>query len=142
MDSCYIYCSCMIYKTSIFTAVQVFILLQLFNVTFTYCCVVGNILVIALQILLQNEFLDFSNRTVDCLFNSKCCDELSRLALYISPRLPIILFLTAPLYIPYVGKFWQIWRTVGNLPKFFPPIFINARVFNKLPTDLPTHQRL
>ena len=29
------------------------------------------------------------------------------------------------------GKFW---RTVGNSSKFFPPIFINARVFNKLPT--------
>ena len=26
---------------------------------------------------------------------------------------------------------------VGNLPKFSSPIFINARVFNKLPTDLP-----
>ena len=32
------------------------------------------------------------------------------------------------------GKFG---RTVGNSPKFSPPIFINARVFNKLPTDLP-----
>ena len=35
------------------------------------------------------------------------------------------------------GKFWRIWRTVGNSPKFSPPIFINPRVFNKLPTDLP-----
>ena len=35
------------------------------------------------------------------------------------------------------GKFWRIWQTVGNSPKFSPPIFINARVFNKLPTDLP-----
>ena len=39
--------------------------------------------------------------------------------------------------LPYVGKFWQIWQTVGNSPKFSPPIFINARVFNKLPTDSP-----
>ena len=35
------------------------------------------------------------------------------------------------------GKFWRIWRTVGNLPKFSPPIFINARVFNRLSTDSP-----
>ena len=35
------------------------------------------------------------------------------------------------------GKFWRIWRTVGNSPKFSPPIFINARVFNILPTDSP-----
>ena len=35
------------------------------------------------------------------------------------------------------GKFWRIWRTVGNSPKFSPPIFINARVFNKLPTNSP-----
>ena len=35
------------------------------------------------------------------------------------------------------GKFWRIWRMVGNSPKFSPPIFINARVFNKLPTDSP-----
>ena len=35
------------------------------------------------------------------------------------------------------GKFLRIWRTVGNSPKFSPPIFINARVFNKLPTDSP-----
>ena len=39
--------------------------------------------------------------------------------------------------VPYVGKFWRIWRTVGNSPKFSLPIFINARVFNKLPTDSP-----
>ena len=24
------------------------------------------------------------------------------------------------------GKFWRIWRTVGNSPKLSPPIFINA----------------
>ena len=34
-------------------------------------------------------------------------------------------------------KFWRIWRTVYNSPKFYPPIFINARIFNKLPTDSP-----
>ena len=34
-------------------------------------------------------------------------------------------------------KFWRIWRTVGNSPKFSPPIFINARVFNRLSTDSP-----
>ena len=28
------------------------------------------------------------------------------------------------------GKSWRIWRTVGNSPKFSPPIFINARIFN------------
>ena len=35
------------------------------------------------------------------------------------------------------GKFCRIWRTIGNSPKFSPPIFIIARVFNKLPTDSP-----
>ena len=35
------------------------------------------------------------------------------------------------------GKFWRIWQMVSNLPKFSPPMFINARVFNKLPTNLP-----
>ena len=40
------------------------------------------------------------------------------------------------------GKFWRIWRTIGNSPKFSPPIFINARVFNKLPTDLPKFSSL
>ena len=35
------------------------------------------------------------------------------------------------------GKFWRIWRAIANLLKFSPPIFINARVFNKLPTDSP-----
>ena len=42
------------------------------------------------------------------------------------------------------GKFWQIWQTVGNLPKFSPPIFINITIFDHLPTDSPIypHQRL
>ena len=35
------------------------------------------------------------------------------------------------------GKFWRIWRMVGNSPKFSPPIFINARIFNILTTDSP-----
>ena len=35
------------------------------------------------------------------------------------------------------GKFWRIWRTTSNSPKFSPPIFINARVFNELPTNPP-----
>ena len=44
--------------------------------------------------------------------------------------------------IPYVGKFWR-GKILANLAngwqfaKIFPPIFINARVFNKLPTDSP-----
>ena len=41
---------------------------------------------------------------------------------------------TEPSDVLYVGKFW---RMVDNSPKFSPPIFINARVFNKLPTDSP-----
>ena len=55
----------------------------------------------------------------------------------ITPLLFLLYINNLPDDIPYVGKFWRIWRTVGNSPKFSPPIFIFTRIFNILPTDLP-----
>ena len=46
-------------------------------------------------------------------------------------------------FLVHTYRMWEIfgggkfWRTVGNSPKLSPPIFINVRIFNILPTDSP-----